>query len=457
MNNLQKNSEYIVDIHAIGYNGEGISKNFDIPIFVPLAMTGEQVKIKIILVKKNFAVGKLLQVVQPSIDRTMAPCPLFGKCGGCDLQHINYKSQLKFKQNHVKDCFKKIANMDADVLPTVASSQQFGYRNKFSVPVRLVNGEVQIGFFASNSHRVVPLDRCLLQEEWADTLLKTIKNFIKDNAVSVYHEEEHKGLLRHIVARKLGNALQLALVINGKTLPNVQSLCNTLAMQYETISVYLNHNTQANNVILSSDYTHVFGKETITEHVMGLSIPIVPASFMQVNNGVRDAIYAKALEVLSENTQIIVDAYSGAGTLTNLIACKHPSKQVFGIEIVPEAVQAANQVAKTNNISNITNILGDCEVELPQFLHKHSNQSIALILDPPRKGCSKSILQTAVESDVQQIVYISCDPSTLARDIKLIFDHAKEVGKEYKIEFLQPYDMFPQTKHVETLVVLNNL
>lgn len=451
---LQKNTELNVNINSLGYNGEGICKDFDLPIFVPFALPGEQVSIKIILIKKQFAIGKLLSVLVPSPHRVSAPCSVFGKCGGCDLQHLAYKSQLEFKHSHVADCFAKIAKLSPNILPTIASSHAYGYRNKFSVPIRDVGGAVQIGFFAPNSHRIVPFDRCHLQQDWANQVVNMLKQWLAQQSVSVYNEQTQQGLLRHVVARCFGKELQVALVINGKSLPQLKAFYKMLSKQFEVVSLYTNQNTSQSNAIFGKTFVHEFGAQTITENILGLSVPVVPASFMQVNNAVRDDIYSEVLLHASSSSDVIIDAYSGAGTLTNLLALKHLNQQVIGIEIVPEAVQAAIAVASISGITNAVHLLDDCEVALPNLIKQHQNQSVCLVLDPPRKGCTPNMLAAAVQSGVSKIIYISCDPATLARDIKVLMDTAAQTNQTYCISLVQPYDMFPQTKHIETLVVL---
>jgi len=454
MTPLQKNTELTVTIQSLGYNGEGISKDFEIPIFVPFALLGEHVSIKIILIKKQFAIGKLLRVLVPSPYRVKAPCVVFGKCGGCDLQHLAYAQQLAFKQNHVTDCFKKIGGISVHAKPTIASKHEFAYRNKFSLPIRAINEAMQLGFFAPNSHRIVPFETCHLQEQWAMQALSVLKTWVERHGISVYNEQTLQGVLRHFVARCYGNQLQVALVINGKELPHLNVFYQALTQHFETVSLYTNQNTSQSNVIFGKTFVHAFGAATIADNILGLTVPVVPASFMQVNNAVRDAIYSEVLAHAFHASEVIIDAYSGAGTLTNLLALKHRQQTVYGIEIVHEAVQAAIAVASANGITNAQHILGDCEEVLPQLIKQHASQRICLVLDPPRKGCTPNMLIAAVQCGVGKIIYISCDPATLARDIKTIMEAAAQTNQLYTLDIVQPYDMFPQTKHVETLVVL---
>lgn len=447
---LNKNDSVIVDIISLGYNGEGISKNFDKPIFIPYALVGERVKIKIILAKKDFYIGKLEEIIISSKDRTLPLCPVFQKCGGCQLQHLSYQKQLEFKASHVKDCFKKIAGLDVNIDDTVPS-EQYNYRNKFALPIGVDKNEnIVVGMFANNSHRIIDIDNCVITQQWNKDLIIILKKFIKKYNIPAYNEETFKGLLKHLVARKVGEKISIIIVINGKDLPFKNKLIEMLKDVFaENFSLYLNINLLKNNVILGDKFITLYGSNPI-DNFENVLTEIHPNSFYQVNDNIKTQIYKSVLDNIKDTN--VIDAYSGAGTISNYIA-KHFKNnninlKVYSVEIIPQAVEEAIKTSKLNCVENIvTHKLGDCAEIVPILTQNLERYSI--ILDPPRKGCDENVLKAILKTNAEKICYISCDPSTLARDINILKEN-------FEIERITPYDMFPNTKHIETLVILSH-
>ncbi len=462
---IYKNEEYVGIVERLGVNGEGIIKNGDFVIMVPFCLPTEKVKYKILKVAKNYAFGKVLEVIVPADDRVRPLCEAFYKCGGCQLQHLKYTAQLKFKQTMVADCFRKIAGLNVEVLPTIKSSKEFGYRNKLQLPIASSNGQTVIGFFAENSHRVVPIKSCEIHPEWAKRIIKTINEYVLENNVSGYDEEKGTGLLRHIVCREADSGYIITLVLTKNKLVNKESLIEKLKQNLTNFSLYVNVNDKNTNVIFGDEFYHIYGQEFFESEMLGIKFDVGVQSFLQVNTGVATKLYQNAVKLLSPNeNSYVIDAYSGAGLMTALFSKK--AKHVYGIEIVKEAVETADKLKIKNGLSDkMDNIQGDCAVELPPLVSKLSSEcEVFVVLDPPRKGCDYKVLKAIKDCNVNKIVYISCNPSTLARDVGLLVGSLKYNGNEivkdkdftpdFTVEYVQPFDMFSQTKHVETLVCL---
>lgn len=448
---IKKNDILTLDIIDMGVNGEGIAKHENVVIFVPFALVGEKVKAQIINTKSSFYVAKLVEVVSESPFRVTPPCPVFRKCGGCSLQHLKYEKQLEFKTNLVKNNLKRIGGIETVVLPCIASDVQYAYRNKIQMPVGANGGGFVIGMFANYSHRIVPTNVCLLQDSETNKIIQIVNEFMSENNISGYNEQTGKGVVRHIVARTLNNQILIVLVINGKNVKNIEKLIEKLNKNYENFGLYLNTNLKQTNVILGEEFKHVHGLNSLKNTEYGISYEILPQSFMQVNNFIKTKIYEKVFEIINQNDfDVVIDAYSGAGLLSAMMA--KVAKQVIGIEIVQPAVECANLLAKHNNLTNMVNICGDCAVELPKVILKLENKKSCVVLDPPRKGCDKIVLESIKNSNPDFIIYISCNPATLARDLKILTENS-----QFSINFVQPYDMFPQTPHVETVVCLKKI
>ncbi|MDE6398212.1 MAG: 23S rRNA (uracil(1939)-C(5))-methyltransferase RlmD, partial [Clostridiales bacterium] len=426
---------------GIGYEGEGIAHINGYTVFIRYALPGEKVRAVIILAKPTFAVGKLTAVLRASPDRAEPFCPVYCKCGGCALQHMTYEAQLRSKQNSVRETFFKVAHMRVDPAPCVASPAQRAYRNKMSLPVR--GNPAAVGFFASASHRLVPVEHCPIQFAGNGALIAAFTDFLHAENISGYNETEHTGVVRHLVARTTGDRITVTVVVNGAFKKRIAPFDAALKRLYgEKYAFYINTNTSAGNRILG-EKSELAGGDPAPVGTDGLRIAVHPHAFMQVNDGVRRLLYAAAAnEVRAAN---VVDAYSGAGVLSAILAKNAAS--VTAVEIEPAAVRSANDLMAQNGIQNVRCLCGDCATLLPQVLRGCDGENTAVVLDPPRAGCARTVLDAVTKAAAQKIVYISCNPATLARDAALL------TSGGYTIASLTPFDMFPQTAGVETLCV----
>ena len=466
---MQKNEIYTQTITDLGYNGEGIVKVEGITCFIPFALIGEKVKFKVLKVAGNVAYCKQLEVVTPADNRVRPRCPVFTKCGGCQLQHQKYAEQLKLKRKIVKTCFKKIANLDLSVLSVASSDAEYEYRNKLQLPVREKNGVISFGFYAENSHRIIDIQNCPIQQPWTEEIIKVVRNFMYYHNISAYNDETKQGLVKHIVARNvLGNIL-IVIVINGKKLPFYKKLIQMLGENLHNFSLFISENTSSNNVILGKEVKLLYGQESYSATENTIKYSIGPQSFMQINDGMRTKLYNEVIKCVdpSENT-VCIDAYSGAGLLTAMLAKK--SLKSIGIEIVAEAVKNANILRAENGLEEkMFNHLGACEDLLPKIIEEERkiNSQIVVVLDPPRKGCDIRVLKAILDAKPDKVVYVSCSPQTLARDIGVLVDTLSVEGNKiirneqaspiYRVEKVKPFDLFPQTKHVETVVCLTKI
>lgn len=436
----QKNEKYVVKIVDYGSNGEGVAKIDGFTVFVPFALIGEEVEILIVQSKKDFAFGKVLNFNNPSEHRIDAPCPYFQKCGGCQLQHMRYEQQLQYKTSFVKNCLKKYADIDVKINDCKPCKQEYKYRNKFSFPVQEINGKLAVGMYRIGSHKFVEINDCLLQTE-AKPVIESFIEYANKYSVKAYNNETKRGV-KHLVCRIFNNDVLLTIVTTQK-MQNLHFLHENLQKYYKNVNICVNINKKENNVILGEKDYIEFGTGFLNVQEFGLRYPINNHSFMQVNDQIKHDLYCEVLSNISPNS-VVIDAYSGAGVLSGIMAQK--CKKVYGIEIVKAAVESANKLIKENNIKNMQNICGDCAVELPKLVEKLTE--FIVVLDPPRKGCDIKVLECLNKTLPSKIIYISCNPATLARDLKILKEN-------YNINNVTPYDMFPQTANVETLVILN--
>lgn len=438
---IKKNDEFEVTVSGLGSNGEGIAHHHGATIFIAGALVGERVITRIIKCSKTFFVGKLKEILSPSPLRVTAPCKYYEKCGGCDLQHISHAAQLEFKTQLVADTLKKYANIDADVHGAKCGAKSFGYRNKFAFPVCEKQGKAVIGMYRKNSHDVVEIEECLLQSELANKVVKIFSEFMSESRLTAWNEETLSGQVRHIVFRELGGSFLLTVVTSNKSKIDFSPLTDSLQQLSVPFGLYRNINPKKNNVILGEEDEHIFGLTQIEHVEFGIHYGVQNHSFVQVNDEVKTMVYEDILSQISSGDTVI-DAYSGAGLLSAIISRK--AAKVFGIEIVEEATKSANLLKKYNKIDNLTNFNGDCAKILPKLASSLSN--FVLVLDPPRKGVDRGVLEAIKIALPEKVIYLSCNPATLARD-------AKELLESYVIKLVQPYDMFPQTANVETLMV----
>lgn len=463
---MKKNDIFIATIDGSGAEGEGIAHFNDTTCFVPFSICGEKCEIKALKVKKNIAFCKLLNVLEKSSQRQTPACKVFGKCGGCQLQHLSYEEQLKFKRKRVSDCFRKIARTEVEVDSVVPSGKIYKYRNKLQLPLREEDGVRKIGFFRGNTHSVVDIEECPLHDDFCSAIIAIVRNWAETENVSFYNENNKTGLLKHLVVRSVGDDYLITLVAKDRRINGVNRLIEALSAKFQRFSLLLNVNEFDNNVVLSDKFVVLYGKDKIEVNENGIRYYIGAYSFMQVNEGQKQTLYNDVIACCSlDKETTVVDSYSGAGVLTAMLSAH--AKKAYGVEIVAEAVESAKELAELNGITNMYPILGDCATELPKILQSDEikNQKVVLVLDPPRKGVDSKILTSVLKTLPDRVVYISCNPQTLARDVGILTDKLVYVGEElknnpapspkYVIDSIKPYDMFPQTKHVETLVVLS--
>lgn len=443
---MNKNENINVNIENYGCNAEGVSQVNGQVVFLPYTLVGENVNALIIKANSKYCIGKVTSIKTSSKERIIAPCPYFSKCGGCQLQHTTYDNALKIKTQIVQSAITNIGKIDYEVPTTIASPCQYHYRNKIAMPINPKTK--RLGMFRLSSHSIIDIDGCLLQKDLISRLINVFNEYLSKTKSSIYNEESKKGLLKHLVAREVNNKLLVTVVINGDELKDAKILADMLIKQFDNVGLNLNINKLCNNVILTDTFVDVFGENQIEITENGITYPINNQSFLQVNDEVKQIMYQKIFDEIGNGT--VVDAYSGAGLLSAMMA-KH-AKEVFGIEIVAAGTKLANKLKEKNLIQNLTNINGDCAQKLPALLETLTNEqksNLTIVVDPPRKGCDKSVLDVISKVKPKKIIYMSCDPSTLARDLNILLR-----GQNYKINSIQPYDMFPQTKHVETLAIL---
>ena len=467
---IEKNDIICAVTDAIGSNGEGIIRHEGITFFVPACLPGEKVSFRVLKVKGNIGYGKVEEILTPAEERVREKCPVFLKCGGCCLQHLEYSAQLAHKATVVKDALRKIGGIQMDVPNAVRSDSPYGYRNKLQIPVGVDrDGQNVIGFYAEHSHRIIPVKACAIHPEWAEKLIAIVKRYMTECAVKGYDEEKKTGAVRHIVAREIGKKYIITLVTAKRNLPNLPFLVGLLQEALHTVTLYLNFNDSDTNVIFGKEFQLVHGIGFFEGEEQGIRYEAGPVTFLQVNENVRTKLYKDALKTVSaDGDEVVVDAYSGGGLLTAMIAKK--VKRVYGIELEKEASRCADSLKEKNGLTNMINICGYVEEKLPSVLEKEKGEKLRLILDPPRAGIARSVLHALLQSGIPKLTLISCNPATLARDLgiltgSLIENENGELIKNpaynadglqnyYVIEHIQPYDMFPQTKHVETLVCL---
>ena len=452
---VEKNKEYIFDIISQGYEGEGIAKiDNKYPIFIEGALKGEKVKVRIVKVNKNFAYGKLMEVLEASEERVNPLCAIYKRCGGCKLQHASYKAQLDFKWDRVKDCVSKIGKLDPSIVKyPLGMENPWRYRNKVQLPIGLINGEVKIGFFAPRSHDIIDMESCLIQDEIGDKVVKLTREWIEKFNIRPYNvdgEYDEKGIVRHIMIRRgfTTNEVMVVLVTNGEKLPHKEEFVDLMVKNIPGIkSIIQNINSKKTNVILGLESKTLWGEDTISDYIGDFRFNISPLSFFQVNPTQTEVLYGKALEYanLTGNEEVF-DAYCGTGTITLFLSQK--AKKVYGVEIIPQAIDNAWINAKENKVENVEFFVGESEVVIPDLINKGVKADV-VVVDPPRKGCDKKLLDAITNIDAKKIVYVSCDPSTLGRDLKVLEENG------YKTLEVQPVDMFPNTAHVETVVKLN--
>lgn len=451
---LSKNKEYVVDIVDIGQGGVGIGKYEGFTVFVEGGLIQDKVKVRINKSKKNYAVGDIVEIIEKSPFRVDRICSDDLKdCGGCQIQELDYNKQLELKTNEVKQVISRIGKLEnVEIHETIGMKSPCRYRNKAQFPIQNINGETAIGFYKKKSHDVIPTDMCVIQHDINDKIIKIIKTYIQAYNVSIYNETTHTGVLRHLVT-KVGfttNEVMVVLVANGTNLPHLNELASVLEENIPGFkTLVLNVNKAKTNVILGKENKVIYGNGKINDYIGDLVFEISPLSFFQVNPLQTEVLYNKALEYaeLKENDTVF-DIYCGIGTISLFLAQK--ATKVYGIEIVEDAIKDAKINAKLNNLDNVEFYVGKAEEVVPKMYSEGKTANV-VVVDPPRKGCDEKVLDTIVSMKPDRVVYVSCNPSTLARDLAYLDERG------YKCVEIQPVDMFPHTMHVETVAKLRRI
>ncbi|MCM3163652.1 23S rRNA (uracil(1939)-C(5))-methyltransferase RlmD [Metabacillus litoralis] len=446
---VMKNEYYDVTFEDLTHEGAGVAKVEGFPIFVENALPDERAKIKVIKVNKGFAFGRLIELHEQSKNRIDAPCPIYSQCGGCQLQHLSYEGQLDFKRKQVEQVLARIGKLDLNqvtVHPTLGMENPWNYRNKAQVPVGEREGGLVAGFYQKRSHDIIDMERCLIQQAENDDVVQAVKTICEKHGIRAYNEEKHKGWLRHIMVRYglVTKEIMVVFVTRTADFPHKNEVITEITNQLPQVkSVVQNINNKKTNVIFGDETNVLWGEEYIYDKIGDVKFAISARSFYQVNPEQTKVLYEKALEYAElTGEEFVIDAYCGIGTISLFLAQK--AKRVFGVEIVPEAIEDAKRNAELNGISNAEFAVGEAEVVIPEW-YKQGNQADVIVVDPPRKGCDEALLKTILDMKPKKVVYVSCNPGTLARDLQVL-----ELGG-YKTVEVQPVDMFPHTTHVEVV------
>lgn len=462
---LKKDDCVTLAIKDIGTGGEGIGSVDGYTLFVKDAIIGDVIEAKVIKAKKNYGYGRLIKIITPSEDRVEPKCPVARQCGGCQIQEMSYEAQLRYKEKLVRDNLERIGGLtDFEIYPVIGMDEPYHYRNKAQYPVgRDKNGKLVMGFYAGRTHYIIDNTDCCIGAEVNKDILAAVRQYMEENNVSAYDEESHKGLVRHILIRTGFHTGQImvCIIINGSSLPEANKLISRLESINGMTSIMININRDKTNVILGQQCKTLWGKSYIEDSICGITYQISPLSFFQVNPMQTEKLYKKAMEYADlKGNETVWDLYCGIGTISLFLASK--AKKVYGVEIVPQAIEDARSNAARNNIANAEFFVGKAEEVVPEFYEKmkeraaqgneEAQRSITpdvVVVDPPRKGCDETLLETMVKMSPKRIVYVSCDSATLARDLKYLS------AKGYKVEKVQPVDQFGHTVCVECVVRLS--
>jgi 23S rRNA (uracil1939-C5)-methyltransferase len=471
---VEKNGEYVADIIGIGHEGEGVGRVDGFTLFIHGALPGEQVLVRVVKVKKQFGYGKLLKVLKESPERVEAPCGIYKQCGGCQLQHLSYEGQLKYKRQMVVDSLERIGKLKVKhegdgqepeqgqergskqgagqgivVHPTIGMSEPWRYRNKAQVPFAQVDGKLVGGFYAQGSHRIIDMETCLIQHEQNDEVIRRVKSISREIGIPAYDETTHKGLLRHVVV-KIGvrtGEMMLVLVTNGEKIPHIETFIMKIRHRFPNVkSICHNVNREKTNVIFGNRTSVLWGAEVIHDYIGDIRFAISARSFYQVNPVQTEVLYQKALDYAGlTGSEIVIDAYCGIGTISLFLAKN--ARHVYGVEIVDEAIADARRNAELNDLHNVSFAVGKAEEVIPAWRAEGIVPDV-IVVDPPRKGCEPELLETMLEMRPARIVYVSCNPATLARDLSRLVEGG------YVVAEALPVDMFPHTTHVEVVCSL---
>ena len=460
---LKKNEMAVVTISDMGVNGEGIGKVDGYTLFVKDAVIGDVVNVKVMKAKKQYGYARLMEIVEASPYRVKPVCPVARQCGGCQIQSLAYEKQLEFKSNKVRGNLIRIGGFEEDQIdrimePIAGMKEPYHYRNKAQYPIgKDKEGNLTAGFYAGRTHQIISNLDCALGMTVNRQILEKILSYMEDNHISAYDETTGKGLVRHVLIRCgfTTDEIMVCIVINGNKLPCGEKLAASLAEIPGMQSITYNINRENTNVIMGKEVRLLWGQEYITDYIGNVKYQISPLSFFQVNPVQTNVLYGQALEYAGlTGAETVWDVYCGIGTISLFLAQK--AGKVYGVEIVPQAIEDAKMNAQINGIQNAEFYVGKAEDVLPdyyaQYAKEHPGETAhadVIVVDPPRKGCEESVLDTMVNMGPERIVYVSCDSATLARDLKYL------CGKGYELEKVRAVDMFPMTVHVETVVLLS--
>jgi len=447
---VSKNNIYTVEIASLGHSGEGVGKYEGFTIFVPYALPGETIEVKITEVKKTYAKGKLKAVKTASPSRCLAKCPIYYQCGGCQLQHVDYEEQLLLKRQTVVNSIQRIGKIeDVIIHKAIGAEEPWYYRNKMQFPIGTVDGKVAVGCYAQGTHQIINTEHCLIQHDANNKVAQTVQELVTELGISTYDEETGRGAMRHVLGR-VGIAtdeVMVVLVTATPTLPQQEMLIEKLRQRIPgLVSIIHNVNSKQTNVIMGNQTKTLWGRDTITDKLGNFTFNISAKSFFQVNTKQAEVLYSKAVEYARlSGTETVIDAYCGTGTITLFLAEK--AAKVYGIEIVEPAIQDAWRNAELNNVNNVEFTVGDAIHIMPRMF-KQGLRPEVIVVDPPRAGCERKVLETFAAMEPQRIVYVSCNPASLARDVAVL----AELG--YVTKEIQPVDMFPMTYHVESVALI---
>ena len=453
--NFNKDDVFTVTIEDMGADGEGIGKIDGYTLFIKDAIIGDKVEVKIMKAKKNFGYGRLLKILEPSKDRTEPKCIYHKQCGGCQIQALNYEAQLVYKQNKVRNNLIRIggykeALIDSIMEPIVGMENPYHYRNKAQFPIGTdFYGNPVTGFYAGRTHSIIENTDCILGIEENEVILKEVLAFMKEEKIPAYDETTGKGVVRHVLIRKgfATGEIMVCLVINTKKINFEENLVNKLTAILGIKSISVSVNKENTNVIMGNEIRQLWGSETITDYIKDVQFKISPLSFYQVNPVQTEKLYGLALEYAAlTGNETVWDLYCGIGTISLFLA--KAAKQVYGVEIIPQAIEDARENARINNIENAEFFVGKAEEVLPEKYEKEGIYADVIVVDPPRKGCDEKCLETMLLMKPEKIVYVSCDSATLARDLKILAEGG------YELKRVRAVDQFCHTVHIETVVLL---
>ena len=450
---MKKDDIVKVTIEDMSSEGLGVGRSDGLALFIKDTVIGDVAEVKVMKMKKTYGYARLMRLLLPSPDRVDAPCPVAKQCGGCQIQAMNYEAQLRFKENKVRGNLQRIGKFqEIPMEKIIGMDTPFRYRNKAQFPIGTdKNGKLIAGFYAGRTHSIIECKDCLLGNEINQKILEIVLKHMESHKISAYDEKTGKGLVRHVMTRvgsKTGEVM-VCIVVNGDNLPSSEELTKKLSEIPGMASITLNINKEQTNVIMGRKLKLLWGKEYIEDEIGTVRFRISPLSFYQVNPLQTEKLYGKALEYAGlTGNETVWDLYCGIGTISLFLAQR--AKKVYGVEIVPEAIADAKQNAKLNEITNAEFYVGKAEEVLPEKYEKEQIKAEVIVIDPPRKGCEQTVLETMIRMEPERIVYVSCDSATLARDLKYLCENG------YELKRVCPVDMFGNSVHVETVVLLSH-